>query len=71
MKTNKLKPLVIDLSELSEFREKTTVLFARCGIMRKELRLSLYGGYQVWKDGEKIFEHMQPYPAVEFFNSIV
>ncbi len=67
---SKLKQLQIDINDLSDFRTKETLLYARCGITGKELRITCQGGMQVWKDGKVVFEHIQPYPVVEFFNAL-
>jgi hypothetical protein len=44
--------------------------FARCGVSGKEIRLTFYGGIQVWKDGKLIREFVQEFQAVEFFNGL-
>lgn len=63
-----MKPLQLSVTDLSEYRIRETHLYAKDGT--KELRLTFYGGMQVWKDGVKVFEYNQPYPAVEFFNNL-
>ncbi len=69
MSNSKLKPLTINLKELNEFRDTETLLYARC-FTGKELRLTCHGGIQVCKDGKILYQSTQPYPAVEFFNSL-
>jgi hypothetical protein len=62
----KMKPLVIDVKDLSEYRMNETHLYAREG--NKELRLKFYGGTQVWVDGVLVRECSLPANAVKFFN---
>jgi len=62
----KMKPVVLEVKDLSEYRMNETHLYARDG--NKDLRLSFSGGIQVWVDGIKVFEHIQPYEAIKFFN---
>lgn len=67
---SKLKELQIELKDLQKHRIEETVLFARCGVTGKEMRLTFYGTIQVWKDGKLIREFMQEFQAVEFFNDL-
>lgn len=67
---SKLKELQIELKDLQKHRVEETVLFARCGVTGKEMRLTFYGTIQVWKDGKLIREFMQEFQAVEFFNDL-
>ena len=67
---SKLKELQLEVKALHALRVKETVLFARCGVTGKEMRLTFYGGIQVWKDGKFIREFVQEFQAVEFFNGL-
>ena len=66
----KLKALNLNVTELQKFRTEQTALFAKCGVTGKEIRLTFYGGIQVWQNGELIKEFIQPFLAVEFFNEL-
>ena len=65
---SKLKELQLELKDLHKHRTEETILYARCGVTGKEMRLTFYGGIQVWKDGQLIREFVQEFAAVEFFN---
>jgi len=67
---SKLTPLILDVKELHEYRVEQTHLYAKCGVSNKELRLTFYGGLQVWQNGKIVREFAQPYQAVEFFNNL-
>ena len=67
---SKLKELQLEVKDLHKHRVEETVLFARCGVTGKEMRLTFYGGIQVWKDGKLIREFVQEFQAVEFFNGL-
>lgn len=58
----------ITVEGLNQFRENETLLYASG--QGKQLRITCYGSFQVLKDGKKVFESVQPYPAVEFFNEL-
>ncbi len=67
---NKLKGLQLDVKDLNKHRVEETVLYARCGVSGKELRLTFYGGIQVWQNRKLIREFIQEFQAVEFFNGL-
>ena len=65
----KLKELQLEVKDLHKHRVKETALYARCGVTGKEMRLTFYGGIQVWKDGKLVREFEQEIQAVKFFNA--
>lgn len=67
---SKLKELQLEVKDLHKHRTEETILYARCGVTGKEMRLTFYGGIQVWKDDQLIREFVQEFAAVEFFNGI-
>lgn len=70
MKIGKLKPLSVNVDDLIEFKNTEYVLYAKCGVTKKELRLNCNGGIELWHNNTKLLETMQPYTAVEAFNII-
>ena len=60
----------IDLQGLSEFMNTESVKFAYSSKEKKEIRLYLNGAIKVFHEGVKVWEGIQPYNAVEVYNSI-
>ena len=67
---SKLKELQLEVKDLHKHRVEETVLYASCGITGKELRLTFYGGIQVWMSGKLLREFIQESDAVSFFNAL-
>lgn len=66
-KENKVQ---LSVTDLNNYRRDQTIPYAVESATGKEMRLTFYGGIQVWKDGKLIKEFIQEYQAVEFFNSL-
>ncbi len=60
----------ITIEELRDWASMHTVLYAVDTKSDKKLYCTLRGSYEVWHKGEKILETMQPFTAVEKYNSI-
>jgi hypothetical protein len=60
----------IDLEELREWQSESKILFANSTKENKQLYCTLRGSYEVWHNKEKVLETMQPFTAVEKYNSI-
>lgn len=61
----------IVLSEFQQWIEKNQkVLYASSSKDKKRLYANTGGAYEVWSNGEKVLETMQPFDAVEKYNSI-
>lgn len=60
--------------ELTEFQqwlgENQKILYASSSKEKKGLFATTRGSYEVWKNNEMILETMQPFNAVEKYNSI-
>lgn len=69
-KYNKMKTHTIDLEALTEWQSKEKVIFASSTKEDKQLYCTLRGSYEVWHKKEKVLETMQPFTAVEKYNSI-
>lgn len=69
MGTTKHEPTVQDLQE---FVNETYVTFASQvgGGKKKSLVVNLRGGFEVYSNGVKVHEGMQPFQAIEEYNSI-
>ena len=62
-----MKPLELTVNELLEFKANEKMLYAKDG--NRAMYINLHGNFEVWINDEKAFEHMQPFPAVEYFNN--
>ena len=61
----------IKIEDLIEWRnEKRLVRFASSTIENKELFVCLSGNYEVHFEGKVVLRTMQPYDAVEKYNSL-
>ena len=67
---SKLKELQLNVKDLHSHRVNETVIYASCGVTAKELRLTFYGGIQVWMSGKLLREFVQESDAVSFFNAL-
>ena len=65
-----MENLKLEVISLHEYRVNESVRFAYCGKTNKEIRLTFYGGIQVWQDGKLIREFVQEFAAIEFFNNL-
>lgn len=65
------KPPQIEVFGLIKFKSEEKMLYAQCSEAKKKLYVTLHGSFEVWHKGEKIFEHMQPNPAVTKYNEIL
>ncbi len=60
----------IELTSLQEWQSEQKVIFASSSKEDKQLYCTLRGSYEVWHKGERILETMQPFTAVEKYNSL-
>ena len=65
-----MKTHTVDLRELQDFQTKEKVLFASSSKEQKKLYCTLRGSYEVWQFGVLVLETMQPYSAIEKYNSL-
>jgi len=65
-----MKTHTIDLNELREWQSEEKVIFASSTKENKQLYCTLRGSYEVWHKKERVLETMQPFRAVEKYNSI-
>lgn len=65
-----MKKHEINLEELREWQQEQKFLYASSSSEKKRLYVTLRGSYEVWKDGKKVLETMQPYSAVEKYNEL-
>lgn len=61
---------ILDLNEFSEWLNEGSAMYAKCSVSDKELRVTFNGGFQIFHKGEKVFECMQPYRAIEKYNEL-
>jgi hypothetical protein len=60
----------IGVNELIIFQSNEKVLFASDSKEDKQLYCNLRGSYEVWHKKKKVYECIQPYQAVEKYNSL-
>lgn len=68
MGTINRKPKILELSDLQEWLLTTELLYARDG--NKKLVTIPLGGFRIYQAGEMVWQGIQPYAAVEKYNSL-
>lgn len=66
---SKLKELKLEVKDLHKHRVESTILYASCGVSKKEMRLTFYGVIQIWQNGKLLREFSDELQAIEFFNN--
>jgi hypothetical protein len=66
-KINKTQQL--EISDFQEWLISNEALYAAEGT-RKKLTVTMNGGYNIYHNGEIVYQCMQPYSAIEKYNSI-
>lgn len=65
-----MKTHTIEIESLQEFQSREKILFAMSTKENKFLYCTLRGSYEVWHGKVLVMESMQPFSAVEKYNSI-
>ena len=60
----------VDLGGLMEWQQEEKVLFASSTKGDKQLYCTLRGSYEVWHKKERVLETVQPFRAMEKYNSL-
>lgn len=60
----------IELEGLIKWQSEKKVIFASSTKNNKQIYCTLRGSYEVWHKNELVLETMQPFNAVEKYNSI-
>jgi len=63
------KPHIITLELFQEWLMKNETVYAS-SLPDKKLTVTMSGGYKVYKNGELYWQGMQPFAAIEKYNSI-
>jgi len=66
---SKLEKLKLEVKDIHKYKNNETMRFAICPATEKEMRLTYYGGIQIWHNGKIFREFMQENQAVEYFNA--
>ena len=66
----KMQRQILELKDFNEWLGATTTMYAKCSVSDKELRVTFNGGFQIFHKGEKVFECMQPFTAIEKYNNL-
>jgi hypothetical protein len=66
-----MKTHTIEVKDLTEWKAEQRILFASSTKEGKRLFANLNGGYEIEVKGVKVFECIQPFQAVEKYNSII
>jgi hypothetical protein len=64
------KPHTINLKEFSDYLSTYSVVYTRNIKLKKEIRVYLNGGIKIFHEGVIVWQGIQPYNAVEVYNSI-
>lgn len=67
---SKFKSQQLEVNELIEWVSKSSTMYAKCSISDKELKVAMNGSFQVYHKGEIVLECIQPFRAVEKYNSL-
>jgi len=65
-----MKKHTIELTDLVEWQSEDKHLFASSTRGNKQIYATLRGSYEVWQNGVRILETMQPFTAVEKYNEL-
>jgi hypothetical protein len=60
----------VAVDELSKWQSEEKMMFASSSQEDKQLYATLRGSYEVWHKGRLVKETIQPFSAVESYNSI-
>lgn len=66
----KMQRQILELDEFNQWLATGSTMYAKCSVSDKELRVTFKGGYQIFHKGEKIFECMQPFQAIDKYNNL-
>lgn len=66
-----MKNHTIELEDLRECQSEAKMLFASSTKGNKQIFATLRGSYEVWQNGERILECIQPFAAVEKYNQTI
>jgi len=67
---SRLQRQILDLNEFQEWIATQTTMYAKCSVSDKELRVTFNGNFQIFHKGEKVYECMQPFTAIEKYNEL-
>lgn len=65
-----IEPHTIELKEFTDYLFTHSVMYAMSTKENKELRVYLNGAIKIFHEGVKVWEGVQPYKAVEVYNTI-
>ena len=65
-----MKKHKIELEELRKWQQEEKQLYASSSHDEKKLYLTFRGSFEIYHKGQKVFETMQPFTAVERYNEL-
>ena len=66
----RLKRQELDLNEFIEWLNKSSIMYAKCSISDKELKVTTRGIFEIWHKGNLAYECQQPFKAIEVYNEL-
>lgn len=61
---------ILDITDFTEWLQKTTTMYAKCSVSDKELKVTFNGVFQIYHKGEKVLETIESFVAIENYNEI-
>lgn len=61
---------IVKLEDLTAWKQDEKIIFASSTNGNKQLFATLTGGFEVWHNKKLVLETIQPYLAIEKYNSI-
>ena len=65
------KPHIIELEGLQEWINENEALYASSTSPNKRLTMTMRGGFKLYHNREVVWEGIQPFRAIEKYNSII
>lgn len=60
----------LEVEELLNFKNTESIMYARCSETKREMRITLNGGFQILKNKELKHETMNAANAVKLYNEL-
>lgn len=66
----KLQRQQLDINEFLQWLEESSVMYAKCSVSDKELRVTSKGSFIILHKGVIVYKCLQPFCAIEKYNEL-
>lgn len=66
----RLKSQQLDINEFLQWLEDSSVMYAKCSVSDKELRVTPKGAFIILHKGNVVYKCLQPFWAIEKYNKL-